>query len=272
MSRIRSIKPEFWTSAQVLECSTNARLLFIGLWNFADDAGRHPYSAKQAKAEVFPADQFTEEQIFALLTELEINQLIVRYSHDGKDYFYISGWKHQRIDKPQLPKYPDPFSDHSKNDLRTIPPDTIGEDRIGEDTKVIEREAREPLISPEAFELSDSVLKSMEADREAPEWSGFPYIVQTWLNQTIPKDFIMATCAGLRGKHRNYLDKAVLNGWRDRQNDQQTQGKRVVSNGTSTGNVMPAISSLIERVRDLDRPPPIRSGEGETPVRLLSKG
>lgn len=131
MARIRSIKPEFWTSEQVLECSTNARLLFIGLWNFCDDAGRHPYSAKQAKAEIFPADDFTEADVSRMLDELSSNGLIMRYATDSKEYFYVTGWKHQRIDKPQSPKYPEPVVDHSTNDPRTLPPDTIGKDRKG---------------------------------------------------------------------------------------------------------------------------------------------
>ena len=41
MARIRSIKPEFWTAEQVMECSPMARLLFIGMWNFCDDGGNH---------------------------------------------------------------------------------------------------------------------------------------------------------------------------------------------------------------------------------------
>ena len=44
MARIRSIKPQFWTSEQIADCSSNARLLFIGLWNFCDDCGVHPAS------------------------------------------------------------------------------------------------------------------------------------------------------------------------------------------------------------------------------------
>lgn len=135
MSRIRSIKPEFWTSAQVLECSTNARLLFVGLWNFCDDHGRHPYNAKQAKAEVFPADPFAEEHILAMLEELWSNGLIERYTHDGKEYFVVTGWRHQRIDKRQEPKYPDPFHEHSAIILRMLPPDRIGKERKGEEGK-----------------------------------------------------------------------------------------------------------------------------------------
>jgi hypothetical protein len=57
-SRMRTVKPEFWTSEQVVECSPNARLLFIGLWNFCDDSGIHPAATKRLKRDVFPADNF----------------------------------------------------------------------------------------------------------------------------------------------------------------------------------------------------------------------
>jgi hypothetical protein len=49
MARIRTVKPEFWTSEQVMNCSRDARLLFIGMWNFCDDGGNHPASAKTLK-------------------------------------------------------------------------------------------------------------------------------------------------------------------------------------------------------------------------------
>src|SRR4051812_10412482 len=56
MARIRSIKPEFWSSEQVMECARDTRLLFIGLWNFVDDADRMSFSSKQIKALIFPGD------------------------------------------------------------------------------------------------------------------------------------------------------------------------------------------------------------------------
>jgi hypothetical protein len=108
----------------------------VGLWNFCDDAGRHPWSAKQVKAEIFPADSFTEAQISDLLQELSKNGLITAYESENKQYFYVPGWKHQRIDKPQPPKYPDPFAEHSKIIRGTLPPDTIRYDTIREDTKL----------------------------------------------------------------------------------------------------------------------------------------
>lgn len=130
MPRIRSIKPEFWTSGQVLECSTNARLLFIGLWNFCDDKGRHPFRPKQMKAEVFPADGFDENDILGMVRELSENGLVTLYEHDSQRFLQVRGWHHQRIDKPQDPKYPDPFDEHSKIIRGTLPPDRKGCDGI----------------------------------------------------------------------------------------------------------------------------------------------
>lgn len=115
MARIRSIKPEFWSSEQVMACSTNARLLFIGLWNFCDDAGRHPVTPRQIKALIFPADDISAENVRVLLDELSTNGLISFYTVDGKEYFQVTGWQHQKIDRPQSPKYPAPLADHSSN-------------------------------------------------------------------------------------------------------------------------------------------------------------
>lgn len=136
MARYRTIKPEFWTSEQVMECTPMARLLFIGTWNFADDAGRHPFSPKQLKAEIFPSDNITSENVLGMLLELSKNGLIVRYTIDNRPYFYIKGWHHQRIDKPQKPKYPAPlgngggsFQDYSENDLGPFVPGIEGNRR-----------------------------------------------------------------------------------------------------------------------------------------------
>jgi len=107
MARIRTIKPEFWTSEQVMECSTTARLLFIGLWNFCDDAGRHPFSAKTLKAEVFPGDDISSDDVLSLLEELESNGLIERYEAAGRQYLQVTGWRHQKIEKPNF-KHPEP--------------------------------------------------------------------------------------------------------------------------------------------------------------------
>lgn len=136
MARIRTIKPEFWTSEQIAECSPNARLLFIGMWNFADDAGILPAKTKPLKAKVFPYDPFNDDQLIAWVNELEINGLIVLYSSNGEGFWKITGWeKHQKIDKPSF-KYPQPFAEDSPNPLRVVadppPPEGKGRERKGD--------------------------------------------------------------------------------------------------------------------------------------------
>lgn len=150
MARIRSIKPEFWTSEQVMECSPLARLLFIGLWNFCDDAGNHPASARTIKAEIFPADDISTDDISRLLDELSSNGLITLYTAQDKDYWHVTGWHHQKIDKPTY-KYPE-FLESARRTLgEPSPPERKGEDRErigrGEEVgKITETTTRKPVI------------------------------------------------------------------------------------------------------------------------------
>lgn len=124
MARIRSIKPEFWTSEQIMDCSPSARLAFIGMWNFCDDAGIHPASAKTLKAEVFPADDILVGDVQVLVDELKTNGLIIEYEVAGKAYWQVTGWAHQKIEKPNYkhpkPETRQPFDDKSPTDRRPL--------------------------------------------------------------------------------------------------------------------------------------------------------
>lgn len=108
MSRIRTIKPEFWSSEQVVLCSPCARLLFIGIWNFADDHGVHPLSYLTLKAKIFPGDSFSISEIKTLVEELISNDLLLEFCHEDKKYILVTGWEtHQKVDKPTY-RYPLP--------------------------------------------------------------------------------------------------------------------------------------------------------------------
>lgn len=101
MARIRTIKPEFWTSDQVMSVSRDARLLFIGMWNFADDGGNQPANAKTIKAQVFPFDELTESDVHGFIDELIAVGLLETYEADCRWYWNIPTWKkHQKIDQP----------------------------------------------------------------------------------------------------------------------------------------------------------------------------
>jgi hypothetical protein len=104
VARIRTIKPEFWTDEELTECSRDARLLFIGTWNFADDNGNLDRSAKQLKARVFPIDNIDCEP---LIQELMTHRKLIEYSVSGKKYLHIRGFaKHQVINRPSSPQCP----------------------------------------------------------------------------------------------------------------------------------------------------------------------
>jgi hypothetical protein len=104
VARIRTIKPDFWTDDTITECSLSARLLFIGIWNFADDAGNLDRSAKQIKARVFPVDNVDCE---VLIQELLTHGLLIEYSVSDKKYLHIPGFAdHQVINRPSKPSVP----------------------------------------------------------------------------------------------------------------------------------------------------------------------
>jgi len=149
MARIRTIKPEFWTSEKVVECPFDTRLLFIGLWNFADDAGIIKVSLKRLKMQIFPADEVDSTSIRRMLDELSATALITEYAIGEDRYLLINGWKdHQRIDKPTY-KHPFPnglipgsktefeqyFDEHSTNVRRAFdersPPEGKGREGKG---------------------------------------------------------------------------------------------------------------------------------------------
>lgn len=141
MPRIRTIKPEFCTSEQVADCSTNARLMFVLMWCFCDDAGRHPANCKRLKMEVFPGDAFTDKQIRGFVDELIKVRLLSEYTHENTAYWQVTGWtKHQKIDKPTY-KYPPIgegiIDEHSPNSRRGLgegsPPEGNGREWRGEE-------------------------------------------------------------------------------------------------------------------------------------------
>lgn len=153
MARIRSIKPEFWTSEQVMECSPLARLLFIGIWNFCDDGGNHPDAEKTLKALIFPGDDIDSASVRRLLDELSEHRLLTFYERDGKRYLHVNGWRHQKIERPTF-KFPcfveapqemgaadHVVDDKSTSDQRALAPGEEGE-RKGEEKS---KEQEQPL-------------------------------------------------------------------------------------------------------------------------------
>ncbi|WP_427017830.1 hypothetical protein ACQCSX_04245 [Pseudarthrobacter sp. P1] len=103
MARIRNLKPDFWTDEKLVELEVWERLLFIGLWNFADDQGYMPYSPKRIKMQVFPADSLDVSR--GLQSLISIGALTLYDSESGQ-VLHVTNWsKHQKVSNPSRSKY-----------------------------------------------------------------------------------------------------------------------------------------------------------------------
>ncbi|EIZ83673.1 hypothetical protein WYO_3686 [Methylobacterium sp. GXF4] len=105
MARIRTIKPEFWTDEKIVQLPFSARLVFIGLWNFADDDGRIRDEPDRLRMQIMPGDPVDMELALDVLVAAE---LIERwYGDDGSVVLVIPGFgRHQLISHKSKSKLP----------------------------------------------------------------------------------------------------------------------------------------------------------------------
>ena len=95
MARIRTIKPEFFTSEDIVSLSPLARLFYVSLWCEADREGRLEWKPKTLKYRYLPGDDCDIEQLAGELTGAG---LIVLYEAYDKRYAEIPSFtKHQII-------------------------------------------------------------------------------------------------------------------------------------------------------------------------------
>lgn len=101
MPRIRTIKPKFWDDIKLSKISRDARLLFIGIWNFSDDLGVIVAEPVWIKSKVFPYDKLEPEQFENWVNELIDKKFIIPITHKDEFFFYIRTFdRHQQINKP----------------------------------------------------------------------------------------------------------------------------------------------------------------------------
>lgn len=110
MARIRTIKPDFFTSDDICALSPLARLLYIGLWCEADREGRLAWAPRTFKRRYLPDDDCDIEK---LCRELLSRDLVRVYG--GGDFAYIPTFlAHQHINPREgKSEIPPPDSDAS---------------------------------------------------------------------------------------------------------------------------------------------------------------
>ena len=125
MARIRTINPEFWDSPSTAKASPWARLLFIAMWNWADDYGRGTANLKELEGFAFPNDDDFKDSsgntvhFSELVAEVSECFGVVLYEVDNRRYYEIPSWDtHQRNERrAKQSKYPSPLVSGHKAEM-----------------------------------------------------------------------------------------------------------------------------------------------------------
>lgn len=94
MGRIRTIKPDFFTSEDIVGLSPLARLLYIATWCEADKEGRLAWRPGTMKLRYLPADDYPIEDLCAELIDAG---LVVVYGDLGQYAFIPTFAAHQHL-------------------------------------------------------------------------------------------------------------------------------------------------------------------------------
>lgn len=110
MARIRSIKPEAFTSESLAKVSVDAERTFFGMSTIADDRGRLPDKPAQINGDLWSMrGGHTAADLESELGQLVVaDELVCRYiGCNGKRYLHLVTWDwHQKIDHPSKTRLP----------------------------------------------------------------------------------------------------------------------------------------------------------------------
>ncbi|WEM00078.1 MULTISPECIES: hypothetical protein [Delftia] len=201
MARIRTIKPEFFTSEDIVSLSPLARLFYVSLWCEADREGRLEWKPKTFKLRYLPGDNC---DVDVLGTELTDAGLVVLYEIDGKTYAEIPTFaKHQIINNRESESLI-PARVHHASTTRESGRKEGKEGKERNDAsrdlslfdafwktypkKVGKDDARKAFDKRKPDQpLVDRMLKAVETQAQSEQWlkDGGQYIPNpaTWLNQ-----------------------------------------------------------------------------------------
>lgn len=110
MARIRTIKPEFWRSPSTATASPRARLLYIAMWNWADDYGVGEWTPRELLAFAFPNDEDVTVKGFQSLCKEVADCFGTQfYTVGGRRYYCVPAWdEHQKTERRAQGKNPRP--------------------------------------------------------------------------------------------------------------------------------------------------------------------
>lgn len=112
--RIRTIKPEFWTDSFMVSIAPIGRLVFLSLFNVADDYGCFTDDLEEISMLVFPKEDPVDIADWIDLF-LAANRIELLEGDDGEVFYRLVNWeRHQRVDRPSKSR----FLANSREDYR----------------------------------------------------------------------------------------------------------------------------------------------------------
>lgn len=110
------IDPAFWNDSKIIQLSIPARLLYIGLWNYADDEGFFLDDLPAIKRTLFPDQKFDIHGAFS-----ECSCFLLRHQYKDQEHFawqisHFCDW--QTINRPTASKIK-PFCTLIEDSLNT---------------------------------------------------------------------------------------------------------------------------------------------------------
>lgn len=161
--RARNIKPSFFIDCDLSEVDFASRLLFIGLWCYADREGRFEWKPKQIKASIFPYDKVDIDKLLRNLISLHVITC-----HEGVGY--VENFKKHQHPHPHEAKSTLPEK-HQLNQCHDMPLDVT---ECQDDVMIIDSLIPD-VRTPDSL-IPDSNLKPLSeySDDFLKFWSVYP--------------------------------------------------------------------------------------------------
>ena len=272
--RKRMIDPGYWSDDKVIELTPIERLLFIGMWNFADDSGVLKNSSKQLKAQIFPADNIDDNIMKKHLSHL--HELGLIQLNEDKTLIKVRGWtNYQKINRPQPSKYAfvegnhGTFSECSVNTHGTITPNRIEEKGI--EVSIIEKNTSKNLLvqTDKEFEQFYSLYpRKVSKKATIKAWNrlnkkdrtlamdALPKHIKHWKDKGTEMDYIKHPSSWLNGRHfEDEISVGVITNELSKEDDEKERAsyykqlKELQKNAATPKERMEALSAFTKKER-----------------------
>lgn len=185
MSRIRTIKPDFWEDEKVGQLPIPCRLFFIGCWNFADDFGVIKGNAALLKSQIFPYDEnLRVSEIKKWIDALVNARMLIPIIHAEESYYIIRTFRsHQVLDN----RYSKSYISKDKSLVSKIVDDALKNNNVNTSSS----QCAHNVITMEEMEMEkedkedNSIELSKNADDDSSERMDWNAFEQTF-NQMMP--------------------------------------------------------------------------------------